>query len=225
MSPQEILISLVVFIVLFILEILFYQTYLLTKNNLRAYIKELENKNPELLVQTKVKVVSKQREYIIVCKYKKEEIDVICDTYDTPLEIVKSAYIYKNKYYLKPVKGEGEKISVKPLYIKDTYKLKLNDRGYIFERSLKNKMEINKEIIMYKKPFTGEYLTEYEIGDKEVLTEVELMEMLPNKMDKYFFDYKEMNAIKTGNFSIPLSLFFILPSLCSLAIIVYAIVF
>lgn len=230
MTQSVLLITIVTFVCIFLIEALLYQGYLLTKNGLKAYVTELKNQNSDLLVKTKVKVLAKQREHYVVCKYKKDEIHVIVNEENVVLSCVRNAYLYKDKYYTRAPKDAKsdekiEKVFVKPLYIRDTYHLKLSDRGYVFDKTVKNKFDIDKEIIMLKNPFTGEYFAEYEIKDREVLTEVELMKMLPQKMDKYFFDFKAMQDIIEGDFSIPFGLFFVIPSVCAVAIILYNIIF
>ena len=225
MNSKTLFISAILFISIFVIEVLLYQMYLLKKNKLRAYLKELENKNPELFVQTKLKILNKTHIYYALCDLNGTEIRVEINDEKGQIKTLNNVYFHHGKYYVKPVKPQDPKNKVKLISVEDYHKLKLNDRGYVFEKDIRGKIEDDKYIVLYRNPFTNEYFSADEIQGKEILTEVELMEMIPKKMDTYFFNYKEMTNMIKGEFGIAFGLFFLLPALGALGNIAFQLIF
>ena len=48
---------------------------------------------------------------------------------------------------------------------------------------------------MFKNPFDNTIYFESEVGDKEVITEVDLINKIPKELDKYFFDGKSISSL------------------------------
>lgn len=184
------------FIFLLLLQLLIYQGYLLRRRNLYAYLLDLKNKNPDILIQTKVKLLKKNEirylNAIIEDKNEKVYINEVLGELNEIKSVFKSNK--DGKYYLAPNHKDDKKVDAKIIDEVLYYEYKLKDRDSTFVKSAKN-LFISPEIVMYKNPFTAQYLFEYEIDGKEVLTEVELMNKIPQKLDRYFFDNMEMSKI------------------------------
>ena len=197
MLVESILYALIIFIAILLLEVFGYQGYLLNKRTLYAYLIDLKNQNPDLLVQTKCSLLKRDKVRILKAKIEENEIEIIVDeTFVDDVMKVERAYYDKkhNKYYLEQKSKSWDTYAITPIEEIRYYKYKLKDRDFQFGKESEN-LFLNNEQVLFKNPFTGEYFWEKEINGRECITEVDLMTKTPKKLDMYFFNYKEMQKM------------------------------
>lgn len=189
--------TILIFVVSMILLYLFYQNYLIGKNQIYAYIIELRNKNKDILIQTKVKLIKREKIHTLKAKIDDCEVTVIVNS-PVPEDIKSIEHIYwdkgTNKYYTSENSSNDTKCMAKIIEESLYYKYKLRDREDTFIKESKN-IFISQEQVVFKNPFTCEYFWESEIDGREVITEIDLMNKIPKKLDIYFFNNKEMKKI------------------------------
>lgn len=196
MIAKYLLFAFLVFIVSFLLQFFIYQFYLLNKKALYARLIDMQNKNQNILVQTKVKMLKRIKKHTIQAILPdNKKITVIVTEPISDFKTQRFAYIDEKdqKYYSTSKKGLKE-VEITPISENIKYLYKLKDRNYIFKKESPN-LYLNEEQVLFKNPFTGEYFWEKEIENQECITEVELMEVIPKELDAYFFDTKEMQKI------------------------------
>ena len=197
MVIESLLYAIAIFIGVILVELFVCQMFLLEKQTLKAYLLDLKNQNPNLLVQTKCSLVKREKVHLLKVKVNEQEIDAIVNEgfVDELMNIDKVYFDKKtNRYYVEQKNKKSEIYAATPVKEVLYYKYVLKDRDYTFNKESDN-LFLNNEQVLFKNPFTGEYLWEKEKGNNEFLTEVQLMTQTPKKMDIYFFDFKEMNKI------------------------------
>ena len=197
MFIECLLYALIVFIAIFLLEVFGYQAFLLNKRTLYAYLIDLKNQNPDLLVQTKCNLLKRDKFRILKAKIEDNDVDIIIEEsfVDDVMSLDKAFYDKKNnKYYVSKKNKNWDTYAIVPIKEVYFYRYKLKDREFQFVKDSEN-LFLNNEQVLYKNPFTGEYFWEKEINGRECITEVDLMNKTPKKLDVYFFNYKEMNKI------------------------------
>lgn len=196
MITKYLLFSFLVFIVSFLLQFFIYQFYLLNKKSIYARLIDMQNKNQNILVQTKVKELKRTKKHMIEAILPdNKKITVIVTEPINDFKLQRFAYLdEKSQKYYSTKKNGFKEVEITPISEDIKYAYKLKDRNYIFEKESPN-LYLNEEQILFKNPFTGEYFWEKEIENQECITEVELMEVVPKELDTYFFDTKEMQKV------------------------------
>jgi len=103
MFIESLLYALIVFIAVILLEAFIYQAFLLNKQTLYAYLIDLKNQNPNLLVQTKCNLLKRDKFRVLKAKIEDNEVDVIVDEdfVEDVMTLDKVFYDKKNnKYYV-----------------------------------------------------------------------------------------------------------------------------
>lgn len=191
---QHVFVFFICYIGLVLLILLLYNSYLFAQKMKCAYIIELKNNNPNILIQTKVKVISKNKTRIGICHINNIPVEVILK--DEKINSIKNVYYNKkaNKYYSTKKSNKDIYFDVSINEEKTFFVYKLKNREIIFIK--KSYFDIlEKEFIVFKNPFTNHVLFENELDDKEITTEMELAQKIPKSLDKYFFGEKSMNYL------------------------------
>ena len=131
---MNLLIILICYIGLVILSLFIYNAYLFNQKMKCAYIVELKNSNPNILVQTKVKVASKKTIRVGTCKIKDNIVEVVLG--DKPLDSIKTVFFNnkKNKYYSSRKSSKDVSFDTVLNSEKNIYLYKLKSRNDTFVR-------------------------------------------------------------------------------------------
>lgn len=222
MLIKSLIYAIIVFIFCLILQFLLCQWHLLKKKTIYAYLIDLKHKNPDLLVQTKTKLIKRNNIHQLRATHQGEEILIEINSVEDDFMKLEYAYWDKdnNKYYTESKSKKNIKCEITPIEEINLYRYKLKDREHIFEKESTN-LFMNEEQVLFRNPFTSEYFWEKEINMDNVITEVELMKSIPKKLDVYFFNNKEMDKIMNFNDYNPFShlgLYSVVGGICSLAV-------
>lgn len=222
MLIKSLIYAIIVFIVCVIFQVLLCQWQLLKKKTIYAYLIDLKHKNPDLLVQTKTKLIKRTNIHQLKALHQGEEI--LVEVNSTGEDLLKLEYAYwdkdNNKYYTESKNKKYIKCEITPVEEINIYKYKLKDREHVFEKESAN-LFMNDEQVLFKNPFTSEYFWEKEINIDETITEIDLMKSIPKKLDIFFFNNKEMEKIMTFNDYNPFShlgLYSVIAGICALIV-------